>query len=83
MFDWPDASHTSPTRTSLTVSVVPPFTVSVCGSPAASSGSSFNVHWPSASAFVAFDFPAMETVTSSPGAAQPHTATAASLCKTM
>ena len=37
-FDWPDATHTSPSRMSSSVTVLLPFTVSVNGPPAASAG---------------------------------------------
>jgi hypothetical protein len=53
MLDCPEASHTSPTITSLIVSLFFPATVSVCGPPALSL-SSLTLHFPSAAAVVTF-----------------------------
>jgi hypothetical protein len=77
MFDCPDASHTSPTSTSLTVSVFLPDTVSVSASPAGR-GSSFTDQLPARSAVVFFVCLPSVTLTSSPASAQPQTGTAAS-----
>ena len=82
MFDWPEPSQTSPTSTSEKVTVFWPLTVSVCG-PAAASGASFTDHLPSAPAFAVAVWPAIVTVTSSPGAAVPHTGTAVARWSTM
>jgi len=51
MFDCPEASQTSPTSKSLTVSVFAPRAVRVSGSLVALSGSSLTDHLPSAPAF--------------------------------
>ena len=83
MFDWPEASQTSPTSTSLTVSVFLPLTVSVCGAPAGASLSSRTSHLPSSPALVDCERPAIVTVTSSPGSAQPQIGMTASDWATM
>ena len=80
MFDWPEASHTSPISTSCTLTL-PAF--STCGSAFAGMGSSFTIHLPPASAFAVFFCPANSTTTSSPDAALPQTGTALSRCSTM
>ena len=78
MFDWPEQSQTSPTSTSSKVIVFLPLTVSVCGPPAGS-GSSVTDHLPSSSALAVLVWPAIVTVTSSPGSAQPQTRSFCSL----
>src|SRR4051812_41095087 len=84
MFDWPEASQTSPMRTSFIVmALLVPFTVRACGSDEASSFSSRSVHLPEASALTVFDWPERVIVTGSLGSAQPQTAVAESACRTM
>ena len=82
MFDWPDASQTSPISTSLMVISLLALTVIVCG-PVAASFSSLSDHLPSAPAFADCFWPAMLTVTASLGSAQPQTGTAPSRWRTM
>ena len=82
MFDCPEHSHTSPVSTSWIVIVLLPFTVIVVLSPDFS-GSSFTRHSPFSSAFADFVWPAMETVTSSPGEAHPQTGAAVSAWRIM
>ncbi len=83
MFDWPEQNHTSPTTTSVKVSVFAPRTSSRAGSAEAWSASSFSDHVPSALVTVSLLCPAKATVTRSPGAAHPQTGTTACCCKTM
>ena len=88
MLDWPEPSQTSPTRMSVTRNsgfvtrdsgfVARERTVRVRASVLAGMGSSFTIHLPFASALAVFFWPANSTATSSPGSAQPQTATLAS-----
>ena len=80
MFDWPPANHTSPTSTSWTFTS---FAASVRPSFEAGIGLRFTRQPPCASATASADCPANVTVTFSPGAAVPHTATGLSRCSTM
>ena len=59
-----------------------PLTVSVCGPPAGI-GSSVTGHLPSSPALAVLVWPAIVTVTSSPGSAQPQTRSFCSRCRTM
>ena len=61
MLDCPEASQTSPTKTSLTVTVFLPLTVRGTGS-LAESGSSLTLHFPVVSAVTVLVCPAMVTV---------------------
>src|SRR4051794_11911707 len=82
MFDWPDATHTSPTATFFTVRLFLPVTVMSPAGPAVRP-SSFTFHLPSAAA-VAFTSRAPSfTVTASCGAAQPQTFAGVSGMRTM
>jgi hypothetical protein len=74
MFDWPEHTHTSPTSTSLNVSVFFPATVISIGAPA-SIASSVTRHLPCASATAAASRPPAFTATASPGSAVPQTGT--------
>ena len=84
MFDWPEATHTSPDHTSSRVIVFDvPAIVIVNGPPAGRAGRS-TLHLPSAPAVArAGGPPARATVTPSPGAAQPHTRAGTSRWRTM
>src|SRR3569833_357526 len=83
MFDWPEHSHTSPTRMSFDVATAPDSarTLSVCGPPAAIAGNVAS-HRPFESARALAETPAMEAVTVSPGVLHPHTRTGVSRCNT-
>jgi hypothetical protein len=73
MLDWPEATHTSPTRTSRTTTLsVPARTTSRCG-PGAVCGGSTTRHAPEASAVAPRDVDANVTVTDRRGALHPHT----------
>src|SRR5579884_610913 len=81
MFDCPLQTHTSPTKTLLSVMEFFPETVSVSGPPA------FNlwrctIHLPSLATVLAF-CPRKLTVTSSPSSAQPQTVTFIPCCNTI
>src|SRR5436305_1013097 len=82
MFDCPEPTHTSPTRTSSIVIVFEPETVSLSGPPAVR-GSSLTLHLPSWSAVAVFSWERNLTVTFSSGAALPQTGTARSRWRTM
>ena len=73
MFDWPAASQTSPTSTSLIAILFLPWIVSTLGSEEASSGSRVTIHFLSAPGVAFLTWPPNSTVTSSPESAQPHT----------
>ena len=82
MFDWPDASHTSPTRTSFTVIALFPLIFSSNGPPAAS-GSSFTSHLPSCPAVTVLVCPLIATAIFSPASALPKTGAARPDCNIM
>ena len=82
MSDCPDHGNTSPTSRPCIVIVFFTFTVIVVLSPDFS-GSSFTRHSPLSSVLTDFVWPAIETLTSSPAAAQPQTGTAASAWRIM
>ena len=82
MLDWPEATHTSPTSTSASSMVFSPFTTTVWDPPAAI-GFSASRQRPSESATADAAFRPIETVTSSPGEAQPQNGRAAPRCRTM
>ena len=74
MLDWPEQTHTSPIRMSLTaISPVEPLTVNDCGVLEAGCFSRLTDHLPSASAFAEAESLPRETATTSPGDAQPQT----------
>ena len=83
MFDWPEPSHTSPTRMLVRVLVSPDVMTRDCGVKEAFNLPSFTSHLPSASARVDLLWPANFTATSAPGAAQPQTGTACCCWSTM
>ena len=90
MFDWPEHSHTSPTTTSVSVSVglaVHSVAVRLVPSARAASGGRTARHVPSAPAValaVAPSTPRSSTATSAPGGAYPHTlAREGARCSTM
>src|ERR1035441_3842031 len=68
MFDCPDPSHTSPTKTSLMATL--PMLIS--SGPAATSGFSHTVHFPFSAAFTVTLCPWKSTFTLSPGSAHPQ-----------
>jgi hypothetical protein len=82
MFDWPEQTQTSPTRTFLKVSVLRPATVNSNGPPALC-GPTKTSQRPRASAVALALSPRNETVTRSPGSAQPQTRALRPCCKTM
>ena len=73
MFDCPEQIQTSPISTSSNEIVLLPLTVSVWGPPYSVIGSSRTSQAPSAAVAVVFAWPAIDTVTSSPGSALPQT----------
>ena len=75
MFDWPEASQTSPTSRFLRVTIAPsPSVMSIsAGCAFALSGASSTIHLPSSPASVDFFCPAKSTVTLVPGLLQPQT----------
>jgi hypothetical protein len=83
MLDWPEQIQTSPTRTSLYVSVFFPAIVMVSGVVPAFSGSSVTSHLPSAPAVALPVSPPTVTVTFSPAPAVPHTGSFVPACSTM
>ncbi len=83
MFDCPDASHTSPTTTSETVTVSEPRAVNTPGVACTASGSSVTLHRPAASASAVLLCPANSTVTFSPASAVPQTGTGCPACNTI
>src|SRR4051812_14642707 len=83
MFDCPEHTHTSPTSTSLTVSVFLPFTVSAAGLALAGIAGSFAVHLPEPSALALAVWSPKVTVTGSFASAVPHTGTAMPCWRTM
>ena len=83
MLDCPPHSHTSPTSTLFTATVLSlPAAVSVRLSLQAGIGARRSVHAPLSSALALTLWPAKATVTSSCGSAAPHTATGSSRCRT-
>ena len=74
MFDWPEQTQTSPTRTSTTSTLFFPSIVMANGPPA-SSFASRTSHLPSGPASAATSCPWNLTVTFSPGSAEPQTGT--------
>src|SRR5262245_14124431 len=74
MFDWPEASHTSPVTTSLKVIAFLPRTTTSNGSRRSSGGRSARKR-PLGSAVASTVCPAAVTVIFSPGSAMPHTGT--------
>ena len=82
MFDCPEPTHTSPTSTSLIVTVLAPLTTISCGPPAFS-GSRVTFHLPPLSAAAVCFWPQMATVTFSSAAAVPQTGTRISRWITM
>src|ERR1700686_2558492 len=80
MFDCPETSHTSPTRTSLSSILFLPSMVIEPGVAFACIASSRIIHFPSLSAVVLLAFPAKRTVTGSPASAVPQIGTARSRC---
>ena len=82
MFDWPDASQTSPTTTSRMVTVFFPVTTSSAGSAEAGTAASVTRQRPLASVVVLTCWPLKETVTCSPASARPQTGRALSRCST-
>jgi hypothetical protein len=68
MFDCPDPSHTSPTRTSLIATLL----MFISSGPAATSGFSHAVHLPFSAAFTVTLCPWKSTFTLSPGSAEPQ-----------
>ena len=83
MLDWPEHSHTSPTRMSESVWAAPDEAraTSVNGPPAPIAGSSADQR-PEASARALACRPPIETLTVSPAVALPHTAIGRSRCST-
>src|ERR1043165_4659817 len=75
MFDWPLATHTSPTSTSLLSTEFLPETLSAAGFASAFMLDRFTFHTPPLATVETF-FPLNSTVTFSPSSAQPHTGTA-------
>ena len=82
MFDWPEASQTSPTITSRMVTVFFPVTTSSAGSAEAGTAASVTRQRPLASVVVLTCWPLKETVTCSPASARPQTGRALSRCST-
>ncbi len=76
MFDWPLASHTSPTRMSVSLIVLLPARVMVCGVLDVLSGLSLTFHAPVLSAVVLTVWPAKVRVIFSLAAALPQIGTA-------
>ncbi len=72
MFDWPEASQTSPTSTSRAIARARPSATSSYGPPAGSA-SRVARNRPDASAVAFAVLPASVTVTASPGSLVPHT----------
>src|SRR5258706_8120567 len=83
MLDWPDATQTSPTKTSVNVRVLFPTTVRVPASLLGSTGFKSSRHVPSAAAVVVCFWLLKVTVIFSPGDAQPQTGSFDFSCKTM
>ena len=84
MFDWPEASQTSPTSTSsMTMALRSPRTVNIAGVALAWRRSSSTCQRPVSPARMRLDCAPIVTLTSSPGAAQPHSGTLAARCSTM
>src|SRR4028118_1671173 len=73
MFDWPEASHTSPTRILVRVTVFLPLITRSAGTRLAGSAGRSTRHLPAASAVVAAVLPEKETETFSPASAVPQT----------
>ncbi len=72
MLDWPEQSHTSPTKMFLASMVELPLKVMLVGLALAGTGSSVIVHLPSFPALAVLVCPAKATVTSVPGVSQPQ-----------
>ena len=83
MLDWPEATQTSPTTTSETVSLFLPATVISNGPGAESFRFRASIHLPAASALAVAEMPLSDTVTSSPGSALPQIGTFAAFSRTM
>ena len=83
ILDWPEATQTSPTTMSETVSLFLPTTVISNGPGAESFRFRASIHLPAASALAVAAMPLSDTVTSSPGSALPQIGTFAALSKTM
>ena len=83
MFDWPPQSHTSPTSTSLSVSVFSPAMVISRGDALAGIASRRTIHLPPSSAVADFSWPPKRTVTFSPAFAHPQTGTGMPRCRTI
>src|SRR5581483_8141320 len=84
MLDWPEQTHTSPTRTlvSFTGLSSGPVTVNSNGPPAGN-GPIFATHFPSGPAVAVAVLPLKLTVTCLPGSVQPQTGSTTSRCSTM
>ena len=83
MFDCPEQIQTSPTSTSLNVTVFFPFTVTVTGVALPGNGVSSTRHFPLSSAWACVFSEPTVTVTASPGSAVPQTGSFAPSCSTM
>src|SRR5882724_1112352 len=83
MLDWPDATHTSPTKTSVKAIVLFPITVKVPASLPGSIWFRLTRHVPSAVAVVVCFWFLKVTVIFSPGDAQPQMGSFDFCCKTM
>src|SRR6185369_2338674 len=82
MFDWPEQTQTSPTRTFLMVKVLLPVIVRSNGPPGFN-GPIFVAQLPVLSVNVFAFLPAISIETSSPGSPWPQTRTCCPLCSTM
>src|SRR5258706_16134056 len=82
MLDWPDATQTSPTSTSLSVTVLVAFTTRENGPPA-SPGDKYRLQRPRSSVVAVLLSPRNVTATLSPGVALPQTCTGIPRCRTM
>ena len=86
MFDWPDPSHTSPTRTSFTTIGASPGllpAIVISNGPPALSLVRCTIHLPAASAVADLVWPLNLMVIFSAGSAVPQIGTGMSLCNTM
>ncbi len=83
MFDWPEATQTSPMSTSWKVSVFFPATVKVWGAVFCGTGGRSTRQAPSAPAMAEPLAPPSVTVTFSAGSAHPQTGIFVSSCSTM